>query len=171
MPHKRKPLSRIELLLLTLLVGIAIAAGFVILSNRGETGRAAVQDTVLEQLARVSYEQDVNTYRAQVAGCERTVKDRIVARDESWAARRANLIVANDPTQSSATRDARRNQARTNLLAVVSREARIPRADRITRAGDRLPEFLCPQQFPYPERPESLPADVPTISTIPPLKR
>lgn len=76
-------------------------------------------------------------------GCERGIEDRRVSVLESWSAYRANVIVSLDPAQPARTRQARADQAEDNLKAVRSREARLPRALRVTPAGRDLPEFNC----------------------------
>lgn len=85
---------------------------------------------------------------SQVAGCERAVEDRIVHRDQAIAASRGNWIVADDKAQPAKTRLARRDEAAANDRAVLSFESRMPRTDRRTKAGRRLPEFSCARAVP-----------------------
>lgn len=59
-------------------------------------------------------------------GCERSILDRLVSRDQAISAYRANWLVGTDVEQPQRTRKARLAQARENLHAARSYELRIP---------------------------------------------
>jgi cbb3-type cytochrome oxidase subunit 3 len=93
--------------------------------------------------ANEAKDAQVSLRDAQIAACGRGIADRVVARDESLAAYRANKLVASDPKQPARTRLARSDQATSNMAAVLSRESRLPLSMRRTSAGRSLPEFNC----------------------------